>query len=378
MKKFWILSLVALASTVLFYSCDTEVHLNAPYQSTTVLYGLLDPGADTQFVKITKTFLGDGNFYDYALIRDSSEYKWEEFNSIVVEEYAAGNPNPVATHTLNPIVIHNKNINGVWYGPEQTVYYFPTPSGLNGTHTYKIVVDFVSRTDVNATTNVIPATTTQFQSPQVNLGLSLAYTNTVTGAIQYRDNVNLRWSPIENAEIYDLTLRFHYTELLYSDDALTQLVSTTPMYIDYKIGTYNASDLTANSGFLNVEFNAESFFASLGSQIATNTHIRRVVGTYDGSKTRSFDLLMGLANDELKTYINVNSPVTGVIQERPSYTNIVNGLGLFASRASAAVMNYPLEAGNNSNNMRALANGIYTLDLNFCDPNPSDLEFHCN
>jgi hypothetical protein len=101
------------------------------------------------------------------------------------------------------------------------------------------------------------------------------------------------------------------------------------------------------------------------------------VGTYDGNKTRAFELRMGLANDELKTYINVNNPVTGIIQERPSYTNVVGGLGLFASRASAYVLNIPLESGNGTSNINALKNGIYTANLNFCDPNPSNTEFTC-
>jgi hypothetical protein len=236
----------------------------------------------------------------------------------------------------------------------------------------------VSRPDVFAWTNVIPSSDVFFQSPQTNLGLSFASTNTVTGAIDYRDNVSIRWTPIDNAEIYDLALRFYYTENVYSDNALTQLVSSTEKFIDWKIGTFNADAIDLNSGYYNLTFNAEPFFSYLGTNLTTDTHIRREVGTYDGNKTRAFELRMGLANDELKTFINVNNPVTGIIQERPGYTNVVGGLGLFASRASAYVLNIPLESGNGTSNINALMNGIYTADLNFCDPNPSNTEFTCN
>ena len=109
-----------------------------------------------------------------------------------------------------------------------------------------------------------------------------------------------------------------------------------------------------------------------------DTRIRREAGRYYDGKTRAFELRMGLANDELKTWINVNNPVTGIIQERPSYTNIVGGLGLFASRASAYVLSIPLESGNGTTNINGLQNGLYTADLNFCDPNPSNTEFGCN
>jgi hypothetical protein len=378
MNKIFSLSAIAAISLVFLSSCETDVDLTAPYASTTVVFGLLDPQADTQFVKITKTFLGDGNLNDYAMIRDSSEYKWEEFSSLRIEEYATGNPNPIAIHNLQPITIHDKDVNGMFYGPEQTVYYFASPTGINPNAKYKLVADFVSRPDIFAWTNVIPSADVFFQSPQTNLGLSFAATNTVTGAIDYRDNVSIRWTPIDNAEIYDLALRFYYTENVYSDNALTQLVSSTEKFIDWKIGTFNADAIDLNSGYYNLTFNAEPFFSYLGTNLITDTRIRREVGTYDGNKTRAFELRMGLANDELKTFINVNNPVTGIIQERPSYTNVVGGLGLFASRASAFVMNIPLESGNGTSNINALMNGIYTADLNFCDPNPSNTEFTCN
>ena len=131
MNKIITLSAIAAISLAVFSSCSTDVDLTAPYASTTVVFGLLDPLADTQFVKINKTFLGDGNLNEYAMIRDSSEYKWEEFSSLRIEEYATGNPNPIATHNLQPITVHDKDVNGMFYGPSQTVYYFASPTGLN-------------------------------------------------------------------------------------------------------------------------------------------------------------------------------------------------------------------------------------------------------
>jgi hypothetical protein len=165
---------------------------------------------------------------------------------------------------------------------------------------------------------------------------------------------------------------------VYSDDALTQLISSTDKFIDWKIGTFNAENIEINSGYYNLTFNAEPFFSFLGNNLVADTRIRREAGRYYDGKTRAFELRMGLANEELKTWINVNNPVTGIIQERPSYTNVVGGLGLFASRASAYVLSIPLESGNGTTNINGLQNGLYTADLNFCDPNPSNTEFGCN
>ena len=71
MKSFGALFILAI---LILAGCSTEVELNAPYLKTTVVMGLIDPVADTQWVKINKTFLGDGNNMDYTTIRDSSEY----------------------------------------------------------------------------------------------------------------------------------------------------------------------------------------------------------------------------------------------------------------------------------------------------------------
>ena len=74
--------------------------MNAPYKNTTVVFGLINPDfngdnlineLDTQWIKINKTFLGTGDNTVYAGIRDSSEYKDEDFESKVVESMVNGN-----------------------------------------------------------------------------------------------------------------------------------------------------------------------------------------------------------------------------------------------------------------------------------------------
>ena len=51
---------------------------------------------------------------------------------------------------------------------------------------------------------------------------------------------------------------------------------------------------------------------------------------------------MTLGTQDLKTYIDVNEPITGIVQERPQFTNINNGIGLFSSRYTREYVNLPL------------------------------------
>ena len=41
---------------------------------------------------------------------------------------------------------------------------------------------------------------------------------------------------------------------------------------------------------------------------------------------------MTVGTTDLETYINVNQPITGIVQERPQFSNINNGTGIFSSR----------------------------------------------
>jgi len=91
--------------------------------------------------------------------------------------------------------------------------------------------------------------------------------------------------------------------------------------------------------------------------------------------------MLTMGNNDLKSYIEVNSPSTGVVQERPIYTNVSNGIGLFASRGTRNLIGLPLIAFDNNNqpnvgNLGALVQSEYTAALNFCDPNGSS-DFPC-
>jgi len=67
--------------------------------------------------------------------------------------------------------------------------------------------------------------------------------------------------------------------------------------------------------------------------------------TKDDEVVRYFngiDMLMTVGSEDLETYINVNKPITGIVQERPQFTNINNGIGLFSSRFTKIRLDYDL------------------------------------
>ena len=134
------------------YSCRTDFDLNAPYKITPVVYGLLDQSLDTQFVKINKSFLGDGNNVNYAAINDCTL-----FDSLiaVIEGYDLSN-NLVSLDTLKEINVKNID-DGIFYEDEQKLYFFTSYNNrLDDKLTYHLNVNVPSHDlKFGAATNLV-------------------------------------------------------------------------------------------------------------------------------------------------------------------------------------------------------------------------------
>ena len=72
MKRLYTILCLPLAA--LFFACSTDIDLYAKYEEKPIIYGLLDPNADTNFIKISRTFYVRGDAYQVAANPDSSNY----------------------------------------------------------------------------------------------------------------------------------------------------------------------------------------------------------------------------------------------------------------------------------------------------------------
>ena len=125
----WLLLCLTLVNT----GCTTDVELNAPYEERSLAFCLLDPAATEQWVRVNRTWLGEGNNLDIALVADSSEYAAGEVN-VTVEQF---HPDDIAFETpllgfsAMDTLLQDKDDNGIFYGPEYRAYHFETPDGLD-------------------------------------------------------------------------------------------------------------------------------------------------------------------------------------------------------------------------------------------------------
>ena len=69
-------------------------------------------------------------------------------------------------------------------------------------------------------------------------------------------------------------------------------------------------------------------------------HIENNIDDNNLAQARRFkdiDLVFNVGSSQLRTYITINEPSSSIVQERPGYTNITNGIGIFSSRYTTTI-----------------------------------------
>jgi hypothetical protein len=361
---------VALLAFGLGTGCSTEVDLNAPYERTPIVFGLLETAVDTQWVRINRTWLGDGNQFDAALIADSSEYVPADINA---RAHEMNGDEVLQTFVLRDTVLGEKEP-GLFYGPDHQAWYFVPEGGLNAASEYQIEVDIADGDRAVATTNLIASVTGNITQPPAGVAtFKYGFANIGPSFTTYPD-LTFKWASTAGASRYDVSMDIHVTEKVWADDAHTELLETRNRVLTWAIGSVDTNDDDGGE-VLSKVVNGEQFFSFLANRLEENSRITRELGEWDEEDqiARALDFKLSIANDALRTYLDVNDPVTGVIQERPEYTNITGGLGLWASRDRQSVNGI----GYTTDTMEELLNNPLTAGLNFCTPNPFS-EFSCN
>ena len=286
------------------WSCETNFDVNAPYKDITVVFGLLDPGEDTVFLKINKAFLGDGNVMEMAKIEDSSIY----VNGLkaTIEEWENGDF--IKSYSLDTITINNKE-EGTFYNPYQIIYY--TPYEPVTSREYRLKVE-VNNREMTAVTNLIYDFDINKPNPG---GATIQFTKGLKGKIE--------WESAKYGRRYEVVIRINYKELFFDSP------DTVYKYIDWGMGTHKSK--SDNGGEeMGLEYSNDGFYGILHDQVpykdaAAEANVKE-------RYTNKVDFIIAVAADELNTYMEVNEPSNSIVQERPEFSNINGGIGLFSSR----------------------------------------------
>lgn len=359
-----------IAGTLTLSSCEDEIEINAPYEEVTVVVGLLDPNEDVHFVKINKLFAGEDNALALAKDRGEAEYG-EEITAIVEEyDYNALSNDTVATNRswlLTDTIVSAKD-SGIFYYPEQTVYKFEArlkrPDYNNEVYPlYKLSVNRPDGTEVSSWTPVVqvPITNgvTVIDAVVTNLN---GYRNSGVGFMNSTTvNPSVRFNilPPVFTKGLEMNLIFNWRDFDASNNLLADRSVEIPMGTQ-SVGTVAKTGNQRQDQTFRIS--GEAFYEAVA---ANTTPILSSEAVKRQPDSASIELNLWLAGEELQTFIDLNSPSQTLLEEKPAYTNIENGLGVWSSRTNLSV-DLKMSQASMNELIDALELGL-TGDRGFCD-----------
>lgn len=325
--------------------CKSDLEVSAPYKEITVVYGLLSKNDDTCWLKINKAFLGEGNALEYAQIPDSNEYTDAQFDGTISTTDGS------QSWTLQETIV-NRPV-GIFNGPQHKMYYFvPGAGGLNEDATYRL--DAIAKGNVvNATTPLVKDFNIYSTTSNPN---TLINFKTGNGFVNYE----IQWFTAGNGKRYEVTFTFFYDEKR-SDGSITGKSFTAPVATFISDGQVNDQ--------VGVALNGENFFQTVAARVPEDDDV--VYRQFQG-----IEFNWAVAGPDLHTYLALSEPISGIVEERPDYTNINGGYGLLSSRIFKSTPqnanSYATRKRLGPLSMTELLTGSYTGSRRFCIPGVQD------
>ncbi len=353
MKKF----LPIIFFVILLSSCQTDFNISGDFEEVALVHFLLDPSDEYHFLKLNKTFLGEGNANVFAQVADSSYFNHVEAK---VQEVVGGNVQ--REWNLKDTFIDNKEP-GAFYYPEQKLYYFKA-NDLNESALYRLQIEAENGKHV-ITGETRMVQNFQISAPSATAPINFAEANVPVNG--YR-NQPIRFSK-GNAAVFNVTFKFRYKETKDSGSEIKEI-------------TWNVDDVTAADAPTSevvVFARGETFYELLRNRIPVDNDVLR-------REVENIEILVTAGTEDLNTYILVNQPSSSITQNKPEFSNVEGGMGIFSSRTTRSLFKQDFMPPNiralNVNSTRELCQGPYTVQLNFCSNIPTDIgqgySFVCN
>jgi len=293
MKKIYLFILL-LSSSLFWISCDKDVELLAEYEDIPIVYGLINPVDSVSYLRIEKAFLTNGDIFEAAAEPDSNLYSYK----LNVRLYSDN-----MSITFDTMTVHNKE-GGIFYSPDMQVYYAVTKDLLNDEDKYFLeITNPVTGKVVTSSTSLIDGSRMSIDYPR--------------NKISFQTDKSIEFKSIENGRLYDVNIRFNYKEVNVNTN------DTTWHYVDWVLPSQTSLNLTGGESMYFL-YSSSAFYSNLLQKIPVNNSVFRLTG--------NCDVIVSVADETFNVYMDVNTPSTSLVIDRPSFTNIENGYGIFASR----------------------------------------------
>lgn len=309
-------------------SCQkSDFTINDDYNETPVVYAVLDASEARHYVKLSRGFLSTDNAFVDAENIDSTTYSESDVEEIYIVEKAG--EQIINTYNLTRILLDSNPFDEGDFEKDKVVaYYFDAELDQNFTYHFYAKV---KGKEIYSYTELVKSFRFRNNYSTVNFKLTSA---------SFKD-VNVQWENSLNAQRYDMSLIFNYREY----------------YADNTFQDKQIKDFIPASNIRGTEFTygGESILRWISNSIVRSSNVVKRV--YYG-----FGYEVSGASENLDLYLSINE-LDGYNQEKPFFTNIEGGVGLFVSKFTITNTNIYFQKDYSA---LEFVNGLYTGDLKFC------------
>lgn len=339
----WGNTIVCILIVILNLSCSPEFEPHIQSEPTPVVYGIINPDDSLYQVRLTKSFIGPGNAYNYALIPDSIYYNGAR------------------------VFFETRNLKGLLIDKTELTQ---TQISNREPGNFLIEPNMVYQTDFNSIrlrqdileSDGIPYNLDLFVTVQIpgrtDTIMSRTRLKTMPGIINPSSNFRkvyfygelpffMEWVHEDDDNYFEIKVIMRYKDVL-EDGERENEVFWVLKGIEPNEHTFPFGKRTIYSYY----FRPENFYSQVRAVVPNDPRVK-------GRAIRSLDFII-LTSDGAIKILNetekISNDYNGAV-----YSNITNGLGLFTSYVEAGVYNQRL----GQRELDSLAEGIYTKHLRF-------------
>tara|TARA_B100000989_G_scaffold263142_1_gene214898 strand:+ start:652 stop:1671 length:1020 start_codon:yes stop_codon:yes gene_type:complete len=333
--------LIFLTVAIFLFSCETSFEVNADWKELMLVHGVLDQSQSEQFIRINKAFLGEQDALVMASISDSSNYNPSDLvvRLIKMRKTTSSSINYELLDSIDFVDTIIPKDNGQFYTDNNIIYKTSDTNFLSENREYMLkIINTKTNNFVTSKTRIIDNinVTTSFPS-FFRLGFYNGGELTST---------SINWSHSNNAQIYQLQMLVRYR-----NDSAGIAVNVQEFEWVLPLQSFDGNQEVSQL------ISGQQFFSKL--EIEINNNINNGENPDYERKVIGVDIQIAAATQDLYTYMQINKPQSGISQQRPTFTNIDNGIGIFTSRCNHYIDNLQLSEATHQ------GLSILLSDLNF-------------
>ena len=326
-------------------SCKNDLDVFAPGEEAVSVYGILNPNETVQNIRINKVYLTNGDALTAGQNSETINYGPGELRVSLQRFMSLGSTTPTLTSigtgsvgAKKEIVLTETVVTTASGSFSQSQRVWQTTDRLYGTGEYKLTIKNIN-TGKEFTSQAVMVDSVRSSSVKPFIYHPTLYPMhggyVVTGSpttqqIAYIDysvltaTQRIKFKSIANAKLYSIVMRFHYIDSLISG-------GTGNNYADFAFANLKSSSLVGGED-LEVSFSANDFYVVIGKEMQ-----KKFSANVKNRRSFYIEYVIKAGAESLNTFLQVNEPSTSIAQDKPNYTNINGGVGVFSSSSRSII-----------------------------------------